>query len=64
MVHAIVAQILLDWCATATGQIRSDVTQRLACSTPCSTTSRGRFPKARQRARLTSRANRIHDQGG
>jgi hypothetical protein len=30
MVHAIVAQILLDWCATATGQTRSDVIQRLA----------------------------------
>ena len=30
MVHAIVTQILLDWCATATGQTRSDVIQRLA----------------------------------
>ena len=30
MVHAIVAQILLDWRATATGQTRSDVIQRLA----------------------------------
>ncbi len=30
MVHAIVAQVLLDWCATATGQTRSDVIQRLA----------------------------------
>jgi len=27
MMHAIVAQILLDWCATATGQTRSDVIQ-------------------------------------
>jgi hypothetical protein len=30
MMHAIVAQILLDWCATATGQPASDVIQRLA----------------------------------
>ncbi len=30
MVHAIVAQNLLDWCATATGQTRSDVIQLLA----------------------------------
>jgi len=30
MVHAIVTQILLDWCATATGQTRSDVLERLA----------------------------------
>ena len=30
MVHAIVTQILLDWCATASGQTRSDVLQRLA----------------------------------
>jgi hypothetical protein len=30
MVHAIVAQILFDWCATATGQICGDVIQRLA----------------------------------
>ncbi len=30
MVRAIVTQILFDWCATATGQTRSDVIQRLA----------------------------------
>ena len=30
MVHALVTQILLDWCATAAGQSRSDVLQRLA----------------------------------
>jgi len=30
MVHALVTQILLDWCATATGQARSDLLQRLA----------------------------------
>jgi hypothetical protein len=30
MVHALVTQVLLDWCATASGQTRSDVLQRLA----------------------------------
>jgi hypothetical protein len=30
MVHAIVTQILLDWCATASGQAPSEVLQRLA----------------------------------
>lgn len=30
MVHAIVTQILLGWCATASGQTPSDVIQRLA----------------------------------
>jgi hypothetical protein len=30
MVHATVARILPGWCATATGQARSDVTQRPA----------------------------------
>ena len=29
-VHAIVTQILLDWCATASGQTRGEVLQRLA----------------------------------
>jgi len=29
-VHAIVTQILLDWCATATGQTPGEVLQRLA----------------------------------
>src|SRR5260370_39131287 len=30
MVHAIVTQVLLDWCATASGQARADILQRLA----------------------------------
>jgi hypothetical protein len=30
MVHAVVAQVLLSWCATASGQTPSDVIQRLA----------------------------------
>jgi hypothetical protein len=30
MVHAVVAQILLDWCATATSGTRGEVLQRLA----------------------------------
>lgn len=30
MVHAIVTQILLDWCSTATGKTRGEVLQRLA----------------------------------
>jgi hypothetical protein len=30
MVHAVVTQILLDWCATASGQAPSEVLQRLA----------------------------------
>jgi hypothetical protein len=30
MVHATVAQILLDWCATATGRTCGEVIQRLA----------------------------------
>jgi hypothetical protein len=48
MVHAIVTQVLLDWCATATGQTRSDVIQRLALLNAWLETSRGRFPKAPQ----------------
>jgi hypothetical protein len=30
MVHGMVTQVLLDWCATASGQTRSEVLQRLA----------------------------------
>jgi hypothetical protein len=30
MVHAVVTQILIGWCATATGQTRGEVLQRLA----------------------------------
>jgi hypothetical protein len=30
MVHAIVTQILLDWCADASGETRADILQRLA----------------------------------
>jgi len=30
MVHALVTQILLGWCATASGQTRGEVLQRLA----------------------------------
>lgn len=30
MVHAMVAQVLLGWCATATGQTRGEIIQRLA----------------------------------
>jgi hypothetical protein len=48
MGHAIVAQILLDWRATATGHTRSDVIQRLALLSAGSTTDRGHFPKAPQ----------------
>jgi len=47
-VHAIVAQILLDWCATATGQTRSDVIQRLALLNALLASEPGRFPKALQ----------------
>jgi hypothetical protein len=47
-VHAIVAQILLDWCATATGQTRSDVIQRLALLNAWLASEPGRFPKALQ----------------
>jgi hypothetical protein len=64
MVHAIVAQILLDWRAAATGQTRTTSSSDWRCSMPGSTTSRGRFPKARRRACLTSQAHRIFDQGG
>ena len=46
--HAIVAQILLDWCATATGQTRSDVIQRLALLNAWLASEPGRFPKALQ----------------
>jgi hypothetical protein len=30
MVHALVTQILIGWCATATGETRGQVLQRLA----------------------------------
>jgi hypothetical protein len=30
MVHAIITQILLDWCADASGETRADILQRLA----------------------------------
>ena len=46
--HAIVAQILLDWCATATGQTRSDVIQRLALLNAWLDDKPSRFPKAPQ----------------
>lgn len=46
--HTIVAQILLDWCATATGQTRSDVIQRRALLNAWLASEPGRFPKALQ----------------
>ena len=62
--HAIVAQILLDWCATATGQTRSNVIQRLALLNAWLASEPGRFRRPCRRACLTSQAHRILDQGG
>ena len=63
MVHAIAAQTLLDWCATATGQTRSDVIQRLALLNAWLDEPRP-LPKPRRRACLTSQAHRTLGQGG
>jgi len=65
MVHAIVTQILLDWCATATGQTRSDVIQRLALLDAWLDDEPRPLPEGpRRQACLTSQAHRILDQGG
>ncbi len=44
MVHAIVSQVLLDWCATASGQTRSDILQRLALRLDAWLDEPGSFP--------------------
>ena len=65
MVHAIVAQILPDWRATATGQTRSDVIQLLALLNAwLDDEPRPASRRPRRRACLTSQAHRILDQGG
>ena len=65
MVHAIVAQILFGWCATATGQTCGDVIQRLALLNAWP--DRRAEAASRRPSRgacLTSQARRILDQGG
>ena len=64
MVHAIVAQILLDWRAIATGHTRSDIIQRLALLNAWLDDEPRPLPKAPQTGLLTSQAHRILDQGG
>jgi len=65
MVHAIVTQILLDWCATATGQTRSDVIQRPALLNAWLDDEPRALPRRpRRQACLTSQAHRILGQGG
>jgi hypothetical protein len=64
-VDAIVTQILLDWCVTATGQTRSDVIQRLALLNAWpDRQAEAASPRPRRGACLTSQARRTLDQGG
>jgi hypothetical protein len=46
MVHAMITQVLLGWCATAAGQTRSEVIERLALTSTPGSTSPGHLNSA------------------